>query len=221
MSRFGLLTALCVPGLLVLSACGSGQGASPGAGSAGTAATAAASPAASSPAGAPPVAVRIGRYTQEFATPLPADPAQARVVEGFQQTQILWDRSLSAWHLVAPVTGYVTGKALVTLHQAIQWNRKYNLKIAGMDRFYSIRVTGITGRRATVTSCDDARKLMEVDASTGRVVPQTVSPPDKAYLFEIWHMVELSGHWGLASVRPYPEPSPQAELCRSLPDARA
>jgi hypothetical protein len=220
MSRFGLLTVLCVSGLLVLSACGSGQAASPGAGSAGSAASAAASPAASTPAGASPLAVHIGRYTQEFATPLPANPAQAKVIEGFRETQILWDRSLSAWHPVAPVTGYVTGNALVTLQQAMQYNRKYDLKIAGMDRFYSIRVSGITGRRATVTSCDDARKLMEVDARTGRVVPQTV-PPDKAYLFEIWHMVELSGHWGLASVRPYPEPSPQAELCRSLPDARA
>jgi len=221
MSRFGLLTALCVSGLLVLSACGSGQAASPGAGSAGSAASAAASPTASTPADAPPLAVHIGRYTQEFATPLPANPAQARVIEGFRETQILWDRSLSAWHPVAPVTGYVTGNALVTLQQAMQYNRKYDLKIAGMDRFYSIRVSGITGRRATVTSCDDARKLMEVDARTGRVVPQTVSPPDKAYLFEIWYMVELSGHWGLASVKPYVEPSPQAELCRSLPDARA
>jgi hypothetical protein len=218
MSRFGILTALCVSGLLVLSACGSGRAASAGAGSAGSTARAAASP-ASTPASAPPLVVRTGGYTQEFATPLPANPAQASVIEGFRKVTILWNRSLIAWHLVAPVTGYVTGKALVTLGQAMRFNKKFDVKIAGVDRLYSIRVTGITGRRATVTSCDDARKFEEVNARTGQVDPRFTSSPDKAYLFEIWHMVKLSGHWALASFTPYTSPSTQAELCRSLPNA--
>ena len=217
MTRFGILTVLCLAGLLALSACDSGHAASPGAVSTRSAAGRAASPAAS----APPLAVRIGRYTQEFATPLPANPAQARVIEGFRESQILWERSNGAWHLVAPVTDYVTGRALVYLRQAMRSNKKLDLKIAGMDRFFNIRVTEITGRRATVTSCDDGRKIKEVDARTGRVDPQTVSPPDKAYLFEIWQLVKHSGHWALASFTVDQPPNILAEQCMSSSAASA
>src|SRR5690348_12082737 len=37
--------------------------------------------------------VRIGRFTQVFDAPLPADPAQASVVEGFRTAMNLWVKS--------------------------------------------------------------------------------------------------------------------------------
>ena len=86
MSRPGAITALALSGLFVLSACGSGEPASH------TAARVAS-------------VVHIGPYTQVFASPLPANPAQAGVVEGFREGQVLWNRSENAQHLVSPVRG--------------------------------------------------------------------------------------------------------------------
>src|SRR5713101_1335288 len=114
MSRLGAPVALCISGLLVLSACDSSKSAS-AAGDTKAAASATSSPAASGT----PESVRIGPYTQVFATLLPTNPAQAKVMEGFREAQILWEKSDNAWHLVAPVTDYVTGHALTHLVAAM------------------------------------------------------------------------------------------------------
>lgn len=45
--------------------------------------------------------VHIGRFTQLFASPLPADQARAAVVEGFREAWVLWDRSENARRLPA------------------------------------------------------------------------------------------------------------------------
>ena len=73
-----------------------------------------AAPKKTSPARVTTETIRIGRFTQIFDTPLPADPAQASVVEGFHTAMILWDKSQENLMLVSPVTAYVTGSALHT-----------------------------------------------------------------------------------------------------------
>jgi hypothetical protein len=64
-----------------------------------------------SPARVTTQTVRIGRYTQVFDAPLPADPAQASVVEGFRTAMTLWIKSQENMTLMPPVTAYVTGTA--------------------------------------------------------------------------------------------------------------
>jgi hypothetical protein len=85
----GAVLALCLSGLLAVSACGSGKtpDASAAATSRAPSTTAPAAPSGSAQA------VRIGPYTQVFATPLPANPAQAKVIAGFREAQTLWDKS--------------------------------------------------------------------------------------------------------------------------------
>jgi hypothetical protein len=70
MSRYGVFMALVLSGLVVLSACSSAKPAAPAGGT-----------------GSVSASVHIGRYTQVFASPLPANPAQSRVVEGFRQAR--------------------------------------------------------------------------------------------------------------------------------------
>jgi len=185
MSRLGAPVALCISGLLVLSACDSSKSAS-AAGDTKAAASATSSPAASGT----PESVRIGPYTQVFATLLPTNPAQAKVMEGFREAQILWEKSDNAWHLVAPVTDYVTGHALTHL------------------------VAGITGRKATVTTCDDGSKFKEENPRTGQVNAAYVPRPDQAYIFETWRMVQLSGHWAITDFSLATLPDPRAEPCQ-------
>jgi hypothetical protein len=84
MSRHWAFTALVLPVLLLLSACSSGKPASHTAVRVGS-------------------VVRVGPYTQVFASPLPANAAQAAVVEGFREGQVLWDKSENAPRLVPPV----------------------------------------------------------------------------------------------------------------------
>ena len=96
MGRLGLIIPVLMCGLLV-SACSSESSAAPK---------------KTSPAPVTTKTVRVGRYTQIFDTSLPADPAQASVVEGFRTAMILWDKSQENLMLVSAVTAYVTGSAL-------------------------------------------------------------------------------------------------------------
>src|SRR5215472_2123205 len=150
MSRHGAFTALVLSGVLALSACGSGKPASHTAVRVGS-------------------VVHIGRYTQVFASPLPANPAQAGVVEGFREGWVLWDKSENARHLVPPVREYVTGQALTHLAAAVKANKARDLVPAGVDRFFLTRVTAIRGRSATVATCDDGSKFTEENPRTGKV----------------------------------------------------
>jgi len=104
MSRHGAFTVLVLSGLLLLSTCGSGKPAGPSAVRVAS-------------------VVRVGPFTQVFAGPLPANPAQAAVVEGFREGQVLWNKSANAWHLVPPVREYVTGQMLTHLFSAMKTAR--------------------------------------------------------------------------------------------------
>lgn len=195
MSRHGTFTVLLLTGLLMLSACGSGKPASHIAGSVAS-------------------VVHIGRFTQVFSGPPPANPAQATVVEGFREGQVLWSKSENAWHLVSPVRSYVTGHALADLTAAMNAGKARHLVPGGTDRFFMTRVTRITGHNATVATCDDGSKFEEVNPRTGKVGASYLPSPQQEYLFETWQMVRLSGHWAITALSLASLPAPSAEPCQ-------
>jgi hypothetical protein len=87
MSRHRACAALLLSGLVMVPACSSGRPAGHGGIRVGG-------------------VVHVGRYTQVFTSPLPADPALAAVVEGFREGWVLWDKSQNARRLVPPVRAY-------------------------------------------------------------------------------------------------------------------
>jgi hypothetical protein len=194
MGRHGVFTALVLSGLL-LSACSAGKPASHTAVRVGS-------------------VVRIGPYTQVFASPLPADSARAAVVEAFREAQVLWNKSLNARHLVPPVRDYVTGQALTHLTAAMKNGKAHDLVPAGADRFFMTRVSAISGRNATLTTCDDGSKVKEENPRTGKVNLAFVPTPGQSYLFETWRMVRLRGHWAITAFSFAALPSRSAEPCQ-------
>ena len=207
MIRFGAVVTVCLSGLLALSACGSGE--APAAATAGTSRA----PSTTSPAapGGSAESVHVGRYTVVFASPLPANPVQAKVIEGFREAQSLWDKSDSTWRLAGPVRQYVTGDALTYLIDAVTASRAHHLVLAGGERFFLTHVSGITDGTATITTCDDGSKVKEENPQTGATF---TTPPAKAYALETWHMVKLSGHWGVTAYSLDMPPSPRAAPCQ-------
>jgi hypothetical protein len=153
---------------------------------------------------------RIGPYTQVYATPLPANAAQARVIKDFRAAQILWGESNEALRPVAPILAYVTGIARHDLMTALAAGRTRHLAPAGTERFFRTRVVALSGSSATVTTCDDGSKYREQNPRTGKINPAYSQHPGQAYAFESWHLVLRSGRWAIA-----------AFSVASLPDSRA
>jgi len=120
MNRLPPSSALCTAAAVALAACGSGASAPPG--STPAAATASAPPGPL--VDLPTPTVRIGPFVVTFATPLPADPAKAQVVEGFRQDEILWDQAAYSWHLGPALVDHVTGKARARLAAAASYAKK-------------------------------------------------------------------------------------------------
>jgi hypothetical protein len=98
-------------------------------------------------------------------TPLPADSAQASVIEGFRAGLILWDKSQEEQKLVSPVTSDVTGAALTNLKKSLTQELTPGQQIgpAGIDRNFKTRVTALSGASATVTTCDNGSKFDEAN----------------------------------------------------------
>ena len=210
MGRVGVtIPVLMMCGLLV-PACSSGS-------SAGPEKTSPAPVTTTSPAPVTTETVHVGRYTQIFDTSLPADPAQASVVEGFRTAMILWDKSQQALRLVSPVTAYVTGGALHNLKASLANTKAADVVPAGADRFFKTRVTVISGTSATITTCDDGSKFGEVNPSTGVSDPAYNAPADQQYLFETWQMIRLGGHWAISGISPVTLPDSRAKPCQPLP----
>jgi hypothetical protein len=195
MSRHRAFTALVLSGLLLLSACSSGQPASHAAVRVGS-------------------VIHVGPYTQVFASPLPANTAQAGVVEGFREGEVLWEKSENAGHLVPPAQEYVTGKALSRLAAAIKAGNARDLVPAGVDRLFMTRVTTLTGRSATVATCDDGSKFEDVNPRTAKVDTGFLPTPGQEYIFETWRMARLSGHWAISGLSLATLPSRSAEPCQ-------
>jgi hypothetical protein len=158
--------------------------------------------------------VRVGRFTQVFDASLPADPAQASVIEGFRTGLVLWDKSQETMALVSPVTAYVTGSALRNLGITLSDEKSQKVVIAGTDRIFDTRVAGLSGTSATITTCDDGSRFEEVNPGTGVPDPAYNAPADKQYLFETWQMVSRGGHWAISVVSPVTLPDSRAKPCQ-------
>ena len=201
MRRSGVVVTLSSCGLLVLAACG------PGGSGGGTL-----SPGAAGPGSA--AQVRIGPYTEVFTGPLPADPARAHLVEGFREGEVLWNRSLVAFRLVAPVRDYVTGTALGHLVMAIAAGKRNDVVPAGTDRLFMTRITAMTASRAQIITCDDGSGFREQNARTGKANPAFAALPQQQYVLETWHMGLLRGNWAITDVSVATLPSSSAEACQ-------
>jgi hypothetical protein len=158
--------------------------------------------------------VRIGRYTQVFDTPLPVDPAQASVVEGFRAAIVLWDKSQEELTLVPPVTAYVTGRALSNLKASLVTMQDDKVVPGGADRFFKTIAAIASGASATITTCDDSSKLEEVNPGTGVADPALDAPANQQYLFETWQMTKIGGQWAVSAVSPVTLPDSRAEPCQ-------
>jgi hypothetical protein len=201
MGRVGLVIPVLMCGLLV-SACSSESPAAPK---------------KTSPAHVTTQTVRIGRFTQIFDTSLPADPAQASVVEGFRTAMILWDKSQENLMLVSRVTAYVTGSALRGLKASLVRTKADEVVPGGADRLFKTRVAVISGTSATIITCDDGSKFEEVNPRTGVPDPAYSAPANQQYLFETWQMIRLGGHWAITVVSPVTLPDSRAKHCQPLP----
>jgi hypothetical protein len=158
--------------------------------------------------------VQLGPYTQVFSDPLPADPTQAKIIEGFREGMILWTKSDIAMDMVPPVMNYVTGDAVSHMTAAVAAAKARNRVPAGTDRLFRTQVTAVTDTSAKVTTCDDTTKYREENPSTGEIDPAYTAKPGKAYLFETWHMVLKSGNWAISAFSIAVPPNPQAAVCQ-------
>lgn len=158
--------------------------------------------------------VQLGPYTQVFSDPLPADPTQAKIVEGFREGIILWTKSDIAMAMVPPVMNYVTGDAVSHMTAAVAAAKARNRVPAGTDRLFHTQATAVTGTSATVTTCDDTTKYREENPNTGEIDPAYTAKPGKAYLFETWHMILKSGNWAISAFSNAVPPDPQAAVCQ-------
>jgi hypothetical protein len=199
MGRVGvIIPGLALCGLLV-SACSTGSPAAP-----------------ERPGPARPTteSVRVGRLTEVFDTSIPANPAQASVVDGFRTGMVLWDKSQEDLTLASPVTAYVTGAAMHNLKDAIAVMKRGKVVPGGTDRLFKTRVTMISGTNATVTTCDDGSKFEEVDPSTGAPDPAYNAAANQEYLFETWQMVRLGSHWAVSALSLATLPDSRAKPCQ-------
>jgi hypothetical protein len=157
----------------------------------------------------------VGRLTEIFDGPLPADPAQASVIEGFRAGEILWDKSQEEHKLVSPVTSDVTGAALTALKMTLSRELiPAQVVPSGSDRNFTTRVAALSGASATVTTCDDGSKFVEVNPRTGVVDTTLNATPDQEYIFVTWQMTRLDGHWAVSKVTPVYLPNALAKPCQ-------
>ena len=164
--------------------------------------------------------VQVGRFTEIFATPLPAGPAQASVIEGFRAGLILWDKTQEDEKLVPPVTSDVIGAALTNLKETLTRDSTPAQAVipAGTDRIFETRVTVLTGASATVSTCDDGSKFEQVFATTGVPDPAYSAAADQDYIFITWQMTRLNGRWAISRVTPVSLPNALAKPCQPLKD---
>lgn len=163
-----------------------------------------------------PGTVQAGRLTEEFGSPIPADSAQAAVIEGFREAWVLWDQSSEDQRLAAPVTDYVTGKALTSnLEYVISNEKRQDVVPGGADRFFKTTVTALSASAATVSTCDDASEFHVIYKRTGKIDnAYEATSPSEQYLFEIFTMTRRSGHWAISSISIVQLPDHRADQCQ-------
>lgn len=194
MRPYGVVVTAAACGLVLVAACGSGtSGAHPAGG---------------------PESVRVDALTQAFSSALPADPAQAMVVQRFREGLVLWDRSQTAFRLVAPVRDFVTGAALTDLLASVRNYQAHDAAPAGTDRLFMTRVASIEKTRAVISTCDDVSRFRLQNPRTGRVVRTQAAQPQQEYMSDTWRMGLLHGHWAITGLSQATLPSQSAERCQ-------
>lgn len=219
MGRAGVIIPLLVMCGLLATACGSESsppGVSSQSPSPGKSPGSPTAPEATAPARGATQTVHLGRFTEIFDSPLPADPAQASVVEGFRTAMILWDKSINAFAPVGLVAAYVEGHAMHELASSIASDKSYDTVLSGTDRFFKTRVTMHSAASATITTCDDASKFELVNRETGIVDPNFSNPPDQQYMFYTFQMIQQHGHWAISDASGVTLPDPRAIPCQPL-----
>lgn len=186
--------AACGLVLVLLAACGAG-------------------PLRVGPAGGPE-SVRMGNFTQAFASALPADPSRAIVVQRFREGLVLWDRSQTAFRLVTPVRDYVTGQALSNLVRALRNDQARDVVPAGTDRLFMTQVASIGRSQAVISTCDDGSRFRFQNPHTGRVDQAMAAQPQQEYISETFRMGVLHGHWAITGLSVTTLPSQGAERCQ-------
>jgi hypothetical protein len=219
--RVAAFVALVASALIALLSCSSGPPSLTSATSAATSGLPATSAQSSSPAvnasssavaaSATASSVRIRLLTEVFATALPTDPAKAKVIQEFRESQILWDQSSEELRIVAPATEYITGAALGYLRAAVTSGAKDDVALGGTDRLYDTSVTSLKGNNATVVSCDDGSRTNMVDLATGQKIPN--DPTGSLIVYVSWQMAQVSGHWAITSLDVIYPPDPRASAC--------
>jgi hypothetical protein len=221
--RFCVGLAVLVGGGLMASGCSSPAGSGSASATARTSATAAASATATAGAGATNPAstgknttetIQVGPMSEFFDSPLPADPAQAAVVEGFRTAMIAWDQSERSAKLTPSVTTVVTGPALVNLKAAIKWLNSNAVTPGGADRLFDTRVTALSASGATVTSCDDGSKFVDLNKSTGLPDQELTAPADQQYLLLTVQMTRQDNRWGISRLTVSMLPNALAKPCQ-------
>lgn len=159
-----------------------------------------------------PTSTRVGLLTEEFTTPLPADPARAKVVTDFEQGYLLWDKSQENFGLVPPVTSWVTGSALNNLEKSLAGDAQIEEVPAGIDRLFNTAVTALSDSAATLVTCDDGSKFKLENPRT-HAIDTTPVPLDQQYLYITWGMTRLSGHWAIKSLTVAQSSSSAAKSC--------
>jgi hypothetical protein len=188
--------ALVVFGLIVLPSCSSGQ--SSVSASAGT-------------IGAPTVSIQVGPLAEEFATALPDDPAKAKVVTAWRESQVIWEKSVQGWKVAADATGYYRGSALVRLQSAVSTDVAYQIILSGTNRLYNTSVTSLTDHSATLTSCDDSTKVIDENPTIGQKYPNAEGAV--LVFLTIWQLVPAGGHWAVTSYSLIAAPDPRERVC--------
>jgi hypothetical protein len=164
------------------------------------------------PDSAVPDSVRISsRYTEEFSTPVPADPRQAAVIRGFRESQILFDQAEVTLRVTPVMLEYVTGKAVTLLHKIVSNATSDNMVPVGVDRLYDTKITSLAASTATVTSCDDGSRFNQADRTTGQTAAPV--PVSQQYIFVIFGMRLVAGRWALSSLTVVSYPDQRVKAC--------
>lgn len=96
-------------------------------------------------------------------------------------------------------------------HAAVSTDVSYHVILSGMNRLYDTSVTSLTDHSATLSSCDDASKVVDENPSTGQKYPNT--PGATLVFLTIWQLVPTAGHWAIASYSLIPAPDPRERAC--------
>jgi hypothetical protein len=214
---------LALPALATVSACTSGGLASPDASSSHAPSPAASRSASLTREGKPsstptaastatPGTVVTGLLTLRFDSPLPADPARAKVIAGFRQASILLDESEQAARLAPGTASYLTGSMLSSLEDDLSVESQDGKVPAGDLAYYLTQVTHINGAIATLTTCEDNSQYVEEYAST-KALAGGSGPATQLYPFLTITMTLLAGHWAVAGVEAANQPAGAEQPC--------